>query len=267
MSTATAAFSPDAPPPPRALWVIAALGALVLHAGAVGLAFASFQSDESDDDVGAPAIEISLDMTAPRSEQTDLPPGPEAEASAASPAQVEQVQKVEKSELPKDEPVESDNPDRVVSPDAAKTPEEEKPEVSQQQTNPSAESVASEATAPPTSETAKEAPVSAAPVLGNGASAQRVKATWQKRLVTHLDRHKRYPAGESRRNATVMIQFSLDRSGHVVSASVARSSGDASFDAAAVAMMHRSDPVPTPPPLVADEGLTFTVPVVFRAQR
>ncbi|MCG5029581.1 hypothetical protein L0M97_13355, partial [[Ruminococcus] torques] len=85
----------------------------------------------------------------------------------------EQVQKVEKSELPKDEPVESENPDRVVSPDASKTPEEQKPEVSQQQTNPSAESVASEATAPQSSEMAKEAPVSATPVQGLGATAQR----------------------------------------------------------------------------------------------
>ena len=96
----------------------------LLHAGAAALAVTGFQADESDDDIGAPAIEIALDMTAPRSEPTDLPPGPEAEASTASPAQVEQVQKVEKSELPKDDPIETENPDRVVSPDAAKKPEE-----------------------------------------------------------------------------------------------------------------------------------------------
>jgi hypothetical protein len=32
-------------------------------------------------------------------------------------------------------------------------------------------------------------------------------------------------------------------------------------------MLKRSDPVPAPPPLVADEGLTFTLPVVFRAHK
>ncbi len=31
-------------------------------------------------------------------------------------------------------------------------------------------------------------------------------------------------------------------------------------------MMKRADPVPAPPPLVADEGLTFTMPVDFRAR-
>jgi periplasmic protein TonB len=34
----------------------------------------------------------------------------------------------------------------------------------------------------------------------------------------------------------------------------------------ALAMMRRSDPVPQPPPLVADEGLSFTLPVIFRVE-
>jgi hypothetical protein len=34
----------------------------------------------------------------------------------------------------------------------------------------------------------------------------------------------------------------------------------------ALAMVRRSDPVPQPPPQVADEGLNFTLPVIFRAR-
>ena len=41
---------------------------------------------------------------------------------------------------------------------------------------------------------------------------------------------------------------------------------DAAFDEAALAMVRRSDPVPQPPPLVADEGLNFTLPVIFRVK-
>ncbi len=52
--------------------------------------------------------------------------------------------------------------------------------------------------------------------------------------------------------------------GRVVSASVIKSSGDESFDTAALAMVQRANPVPRPPPLVADEGLSFSLPVVFR---
>jgi TonB family protein len=54
--------------------------------------------------------------------------------------------------------------------------------------------------------------------------------------------------------------------GHVISTSIEKGSGDAAFDEAALAMVRRSDPVPAPPPLIADEGLSFTVPVIFRVK-
>ena len=63
----------------------------------------------------------------------------------------------------------------------------------------------------------------------------------------------------------VEVLFTLDRTGHVVTAQVSKTVGDAAFDGAALDMMKRSDPVPAPPPLVADEGLTFGIPVAFRA--
>ena len=62
------------------------------------------------------------------------------------------------------------------------------------------------------------------------------------------------------------MNFVLDRVGHVISATVIKGSGDAVFDEAALAMMKRSDPVPPPPPLIADEGLSFTLPVFFRVK-
>jgi hypothetical protein len=31
-------------------------------------------------------------------------------------------------------------------------------------------------------------------------------------------------------------------------------------------MVRKSDPVPRPPPTVADEGLNFTLPVIFRVK-
>lgn len=247
------------------LWLAAGALVLALHAGGGVLALGYVQPDEADD-LGAAALEVGLEMTAPRREPSDLPPGPEADEAAAAPAVVQRKAIDDPSELPKAVPTEAEDPDRIVSPEAAREPQEDETRVKAVETSPSMESAASEATAAPSSET-MEAPTSAAPVLGTGERARRVRTTWQKQLLAHLDRHKRYPSGATRPTGQVMVSFLLDRVGHVVSVSVLTGSGDAALDQAALTMMRRSDPVPQPPPLVADEGLAFTIPVVFRAQQ
>jgi periplasmic protein TonB len=246
------------------LWIFAALGALVLHVGGGALAVAHLRSVEPDDTFGAPAIEIGLDMTSPQLEQTDLPPGPDAEASVASPALAEQKAEVKETELPKDVPTETDDPDRVVTPNNANKPKEDDSKIAEVQTSASMESVAVEATATPSSEAIPEGTRSVAPAQGTGASAQRLRATWQKELIAHLDRHKRYPAERSLKSAEIVVSFTLDRMGHVLSTTIVKGSGDPAFDQAALAMVRRSDPVPLPPPAVADEGLNFTLPVIFK---
>ena len=250
--------------PSRRLWILAAVGALALHIGGVALAIAHLRTDDVDDSLGAPAIEIGLEMMSPHLEPTDLPPGPDAEASVASPALAEQKAEVKETELPKDVPTETENPDRAVTPDDQKKPKEDDAKLAAVQTSASTESVAAEATATPSSEAIQQGPRSVAPAQGTGESAQRMRATWQKELIAHLDKHKRYPASRSQKSAEIVVGFALDRMGHVLSTSIVKGSGDAAFDEAALAMVRRSDPVPQPPPLVADEGLSFTLPVIFR---
>ena len=250
--------------PSRRLWILAAVGALALHIGGAALAIAHLRSDDVDDFLGAPAIEIGLEMMSPHLEPTDLPPGPDADASAASPALAEQKAEVKETELPKDVPTETEDADRAVTPDDQKKPKEDDAKLAAVQTSASTESVAAEATATPSSEAIQQGPRSVAPAQGTGESAQRMRATWQKELIAHLDKHKRYPASRSQKSAEIVIGFALDRTGHVLSTSIVKGSGDAAFDEAALAMVRRSDPVPQPPPLVADEGLSFTLPVIFR---
>jgi protein TonB len=248
----------------RRLWIFAALGALALHVGGAALAVAHLRSVEPDDTLGAQAIEIGLEMTSPRLEPADLPPGPDAQASVASPALAEQKAELKESELPKEVPTETDEPDRVVMPNSANKPKEDDSKVAEVQTSASMESVAVEATATPSTEAIPEGPRPVAPAQGTGASAQRLRATWQKELIAHLDRHKRYPTDRSQKSAEIVVSFALDRMGHVLSTRIVKGSGDAAFDEAALAMVRRSDPVPQPPPAVADEGLNFTLPVIFR---
>ena len=252
--------------PSRRLWILAGLAALALHVGGGALAIAHLKGDDPDEAVGAPAIEIGLEMTSPHLEPTDLPPGPDTDASVASPALAEQKAELKETELPKDVPTETDDPDRVVTPDDSNKPKDDDSKVAAVQTSASTESVAAEATATPSSEAIQQGPRSVAPAQGTGESARRVRATWQKELIAHLDRHKRYPAKRSEKSAEILVSFALDRMGHVLSTSIVKGSGDAAFDEAALAMIRRSDPVPQPPPVVADEGLNFTLPVIFRVK-
>jgi periplasmic protein TonB len=252
--------------PSRRLWIFAAVGALALHLGGVALAVAHLRTDDPDDDLGAPAIEIGLEMSSPHLEATDLPPGPDTDASVASPAIAEQKAELKETELPKDVPTETEDPDRVVTPNDPNKPTEEDSKIAAVQTSASTESAEAEATATPSTEAIPEGPRSVAPAQGTGESARRMRVTWQKELIAHLDKHKRYPAGRSEKSAEILVSFALDRKGHVLSTSIVKGSGDAAFDAAALAMVRKSDPVPPPPPLVADEGLNFTLPVIFRVK-
>ncbi len=251
---------------PFLVWVLAAAVAAAVHLGCVALALEYMNPEEEEDTLGAPGIEIGLELTAPRLEPTNLPAGPTSDNSVAAPEVVEQKAVVKPTDLPKAMPTETDDPERVVATADPKKPKEEDPEVAAVALAPSEASVAAEAMAVPSSDTIVESTNSVTPAQGTGESAQRVRATWQKELAAHLDKNKRYPADRSQQRAEILVRFALDRTGHILSTSVVRGSGDASFDEAALAMMRRADPVPPPPPVVADEGLSFTMPVIFRVK-
>jgi TonB family protein len=247
------------------VWRGAALAALAAHLLALAAIFVVFEIEPDDDSSGAPAIEIGLAPAAPHVEDSpDAPPGPQAdEAAAAAPAVA--ASQTKDNDDPKIARVEADDADYTTAEKHEKPVEEPM----KREATPviSAESAASEAAAPPQTDALAEAPRAIAPVQGADKAARAAKLTWLKALMAHLNRAKRYPSGAGRRAGEVAVAFTLDRMGHVVSASVKRSTGDRAFDDAALTMMKRADPVPPPPPAVADEGLTFEVPVQFRADK
>jgi periplasmic protein TonB len=257
---------PEHPSTGKGLWVAAATIAVSMHLAFAALAYVHLQHDAESDDLGAPGIEIDFVLTSPRTPLTELPPGPDSEASVATPAVAEQVAEVKEAELPKETPVETENPDQQVTIETSTKPKEESPEV-KVKTQASEESIAQDATAAPSLPNATEAEKSVTVDQGTGESRQRVRVTWQKELLAHLDKHKKYPSDRIQKTARILLSLELDRMGRVVSVGVVESSGDEAFDEAARAMVQRASPVPPPPPLVADESLTFTLPVNFRADR
>jgi protein TonB len=258
---------PELPVSSKGIWIASGLLALSLHLGFAAIAVWRAQAEPDDADMGAPAISIALDLASPRLPPSELPPGPESEASVSSPAVAEQKIPVEVAELPKETPVESEQPDRLVTMNEVKPVTEETPEVTPQILTPSEASVAQEEMAAPSVETPVEAPQAVTVDQGTAQSKQRMRVTWQRELGAHLDKHKRYPADRAQQQVEVVLTMVLDRTGRVLSATVATSSGDAAFDLAAVSMVQRASPVPAPPPLVADEGLSFTLPVQFRRSK
>src|SRR5258708_21462323 len=250
--------------PSRRLWILAATGALALHLGCGAIAVAHLRTDDADEYLGGQGIEIGLELTSSHTEATDLPPGPDTDASVASPALAEQKAEVKETELPKEIPNETEEPDRVVGPNESEKPKEDEPKIAAVQTSASEESVAQEATARQVFEGAREDDKPTVVHQGIGKDSQKLRAEWSGQLSAYLNLHKRYPKVKNAKAAKVKVNFVLDRLGHVVSLRVVEGSGDSSFDAEALAMIRRSDPVPQPPPLVADDGLNFTLDVIFQ---
>jgi protein TonB len=252
------------PPRSRSTWTIAALGALAIHGAVVALVFDYLHNTAID--LGAPGLIIDVELSSPRHDPVDLPAGPDTAASAPAPEVVEQKTVIERTKLPKDVLTDSDNPDRPATRDEIEKPDDQNPKVTAVQAMPSNASVPAEETAIPTVNSAQVSPRSTVPSLGTGESAVRERVTWEKELAAHFNRYKRYPVERAAQAAEVVVSFVLDRMGHVVSWNLVRSSGDTAFDNEALSMLQRSDPVPPPPPLVADQGLSFTLPVIFHVK-
>src|SRR6266702_2102365 len=113
----------------RRLWILAASAALALHLGGAALAVTHLQVDDGDDGLGARGIDVSLEMASPKVPDDDLPPGPDSEAQQATPPVPEQKAEVKETDLPKDRPTETDDPDRIVTTSDSKKPKEDDPKI------------------------------------------------------------------------------------------------------------------------------------------
>jgi protein TonB len=256
----------DEQQPPWRLWTIAAAAAVALHVGGAALAFAHLHSGDGSDQLGANVADIAVELVSPNAEATDLPPGPDNDASVASPALAEQKAEIKPTDLPKDTPKESEDPDRVVTQNEAKKPTVDDPKVETVQTAASQESVAQEATARQPLVNAREANLAAAPNIGIGKDKQVMAAKWERQISAYFELHKRYPKVQQNKQTKVRVNLVLNRLGHVVSLAVAQSSGDALYDEAALDMIRRSDPVPRPPAALTDDTFSYSLDVNFKGK-
>jgi periplasmic protein TonB len=250
--------------PSRRLWVLAAMAALALHLGGVALAVAHLRADDDGlDGLGASGAEFAVEMASPKVPDDELPPGPDADQMQATPEVPEQQAEVKEMDLPKDRPVEAEDPDRIVTLNESKKPKEDDPKVAAVQTQASEETPAQEASSRKTlDESAPDAEKAKAPNIGIGKDKQQLTAKWGQKISAFIKLHQRYPENRSK-ETKVKVNLVLNRRGNVVSVNVVGSSGDTAFDQAAVSMVRRSDPVPEPPMELTEDTFNFDMDVIF----
>lgn len=92
-----------------------------------------------------------------------------------------------------------------------------------------------------------------------------VLSAWKARLLSHLERYKRYPgeARKKRTEGTAYLSFGMDREGRVLGYHLVRSSGSSELDEEVLAMIVRASPLP-PAPSEINGQVQLVVPIRFR---
>lgn len=87
---------------------------------------------------------------------------------------------------------------------------------------------------------------------------------YRHRLLAHIQGYRQRVDGQAGQSSSgvVFVRFLIDRNGDVISASVASSSGNANFDAEAIATIWRARPMPIIPAMLP-ERLAVTLPINF----
>jgi protein TonB len=97
------------------------------------------------------------------------------------------------------------------------------------------------------------------------AAAPHIDPSWTTLLFKQLQRFKSYPSGARARNeqGVVMLTFTVDRDGHVLSRQVVTGSGHPDLDAEVLTMIDRAQPLPAFPASMTQAQQDFTVPFRF----
>ena len=115
-------------------------------------------------------------------------------------------------------------------------------------------------------------PAAAARAEGRAGAGGRLDAggranvsSYQAEVLAHLQRYRLYPP-EARSRGIVgmaLVHFALAANGSVIAASLAKSSGAASLDEAALSMVRRASPFPPIPPELGRARMDFSAPIRF----
>jgi periplasmic protein TonB len=260
-------------------WAICIALALGVHVAAAAVAIARWNA-EPEQMANAPLIMVQLETlpVAPDVKPTRAPPGPQQQQVMAEPEPPKPLEKA-KEQPPQPAPQEPFEHTAAMPPApeaelqfAALPPEKpiEKPvekavekSVEKPAEKRHAQKHASLVSAPSPAE--KRAARAAAPAPGAASQNPSALPNWKSELVSRLERYKRYPPEAQARgeHGVAQLAFSVDRSGGVHHARIARSSGSNLLDSATLAMVERAAPMPPPPRELAGTQIAVSVPIRY----
>src|SRR5262245_21383017 len=179
-------------------WMASAVLVLALHGAAAAFLFDRTEEEAVPDDTsGAIAVELAPVAAATPQDTPDVALGPQMEEAELTPQPAQKsTEEVDKEIPPVDQAPLAPQPEVVLP--VPKPLEENKPikeesqEATPETTAPVQVAAAPLTTAPPKIE-AKESVTTVAPQSGDGAVPAPVLAAWQRSLLRHLNRFKRYP--------------------------------------------------------------------------
>ena len=231
-------------------WAVSGVLVLSVHGGAA-LALTAWSQTPS---AGAPESAILLDLApesaAPTTEKSDVAPDQTVQQQAEK--EPEPVEKPVEKE-PEPEPPKPIDPPQKAEVALPPPPKPEKKKTVEKK-------VASVTTRP----VAADKLAAHATTMSPGAFGA-AKAEYGSLIVAHLNRNKNYPSGarSRREEGTVMLSFTLDRNGRLLSGRVAKGSGFAELDQEALDMLRRAQPFPTPPADLTSATFPFSAPMRY----
>jgi len=226
-------------------WLLAGIAILLAHAAIIAAVALWYARQPAAEPHILPAITVSLapvEASSPEIQHEDLAVGPTMQ---------------EADEAPKEPPKVVEKPvEQVVQP----PPPQQQAEV----TLPKVEQKVEQ----PTPEAVPPAPETRAPPKNERVAAQFTQAAsnaYDALVLGHLQRFKLYPRAARKRGeqGTAVVQFALDRTGHVIDSTVTKSSGNAAIDRLALETLQRASPFPPFPPAKPDAQDWYVAPIEF----
>lgn len=256
-------------------WIGIAVLVVGLHVGPAALALWKWPHDEAvNEDIGTPMIvEFAALPSTPQSEAEEAVTGEPTESAPPTPEVEQKLSTLSETDLPtaiaspyrpppdlevaQEKTLKQEETEEDGQPTEAITPTPPTP--------PSAPATQAAEAAPPS---VSEDTLVGSPQEGSAVENAKLQDAWNKAIMAHLGKHKRYPeqARVRRVEGEVTIRFVFDRSGKVLRAEVAKSSGSSLLDEEGIKLMSRASPLPSLPPHMRAEQTELVVPIKFRVK-